>query len=123
MKAILIDSKNKTVSHVDIPSGENHLKEMYKKIGCECFCSAGSFNNGDTIYVDDEGLINETGDFFVLYCLRKDPLAGNALILGCDDEGFSIDCKTDISLIKPIFIDKQMVCVIYSMMNSISTRN
>lgn len=118
MKAIFIDSKNKSVSYIDIPKGKNHLAEMYEKIGCECFCVAGEFDNGDTVYVDDEGLINGTNDFFILRSLRTEPLAGNALIIGCDEEGVSIDCKTDISQIGPVFLDKQTVCAIYSMIGS-----
>jgi hypothetical protein len=118
MKAIFIDSKNKSVSYIDIPEGKNHLAEMRKKINCECFCAAGVFKNNDTVYVDDEGLINGTGDFFILHSLRGEPLAGNALIIGCNEEGDSVDCKTDISQIRPVFLDKQTVCAIYSMIGS-----
>ncbi|MGK3945757.1 hypothetical protein ABK046_46360, partial [Streptomyces caeruleatus] len=59
-----------------------------------------------------------TEDFFILSSLRGEPLAGNALIIGCDEEGLSVDCQTDILQIKPLFLDKQMVCAIYSMIGS-----
>ena len=91
-KAILIDVVAKTVTETEI--GE--FTDIYTKIGngCSCICSPFDFINGDILYSDDEGLLHDE----VFGCFIIDdwnyPLVGNAIILGTDDEGESVDCKT-----------------------------
>ncbi len=89
MKAILIDSVNKEVKEIEIGKG---IEEMYKFLQCECFTIASYLDKQDAIFVDDEGLMNGT-DVFFTYEGAHQPFAGNGLIMGCDDEGESVDCK------------------------------
>lgn len=92
-KAILIDSTNNEIREVEI--GDDY-REISKTIGCDLFTVVhiGGIND---VYVDDEGLLTLTRDsrFFHLKPYPE-PLAGNGLILGCNDEGESI--STDLSI-------------------------
>jgi hypothetical protein len=92
MKALLIDSKNKVVKQIEI--GE-HFTEISKAIDCETFSAPHILENEDTMYCDDEGLLKNPQHFFLLDTYPQ-PIAGNGLILGCDDEGDSIDVKTTL---------------------------
>jgi hypothetical protein len=96
MKAILIDSINKEVKEVEISKG---MDEMYKFLNCEIFTIGSYLDKQDAIFVDDEGLINGT-DVFFTYEGAHQPFAGNGLIMGCDDEGESEDCKIGFSEVK-----------------------
>ena len=96
MKAILIDSINKEVKEVEIGKG---IAEMYKFLNCECFTIASYLPKNDAIFVDDEGLMNGT-DVFFTYEGAHQPFAGNGLIMGCDDEGESVDCKISFTEVK-----------------------
>jgi hypothetical protein len=51
----------------------------------------------DTLYVDDEGLINGTEEFFFNPDFYPHPLAGNGLIVGTDNTGESVDVKAEVS--------------------------
>jgi hypothetical protein len=96
MKAILIDSINKEVKEVEIGKG---IDEMYKFLQCQCFTIASYLPKEDAIFVDDEGLMNGT-DVFFTYEGAHQPFAGNGLIMGCDDEGESVDCKIELTEVK-----------------------
>lgn len=96
MKAILIDSINKEVKEVEIQKG---IEEMYKLLNCEIFTIATYLPKEDAIFVDDEGLLNGT-DVFFTYEGAHQPFAGNGLIMGCDDEGESVDCKISFAEVK-----------------------
>jgi hypothetical protein len=88
-KAILIDVKNREVKTVEYKD----YKDMQKLIGCNCFTTAYTFPNEDTLFVDDEGLLNGTEHFFYFEGAHQ-PFAGNGLIVGkeiLDEEGDLID--------------------------------
>lgn len=95
-KAILIDSTNKEIKEVTI--GEDYT-EISKAIGCQYF-DVVHVEGTNYVYVDDEGLMNLSNEsrFFKLENYEQ-PLSGNGLILGVDDEGNSIDtdlCVEDV---------------------------
>ena len=92
MKALLIDSKNRMISQIEI--GE-HFTEISKAIGCEVFAAPHIMKNNDTLYCDDEGLLKNPEHFFLLDSYPQ-PIAGNGLILGCDDEGESVDVSMSL---------------------------
>jgi len=96
MKAILIDSKNRQVKEVEIPKG---IDAMYKLLECQYFTIATYLDGNDAIFVDDEGLMNGTDAFFT-YEGAHQPFAGNGLIMGSDENGESVDCKTRIDEVK-----------------------
>ena len=92
MKALLIDTKNRVIKQIEI--GE-HFTEISKAIDCEIFSCPHVLENSDVLYCDDEGLLKDPKDFFLLDSYPQ-PIAGNGLILGCDDEGESVDAKTSL---------------------------
>lgn len=96
MKAIKIDAENRTVEEVEI-SG---LADMQKAVGG--FIQVGhSFQTSpDVIYVDEEGLLKDPENFFLIKNDSK-ALAGNGLIVGTNLlTGESIDSVTPLEYIK-----------------------
>jgi hypothetical protein len=95
-KAYLIDARNKTISLVEVDG----YKQIQEQIDCDCFTVACDLPNGDTIYVDDEGLCKEQQNFFEFEGAHQ-PFAGNGLVLGLDDEtGESRDVQSTLEEIK-----------------------
>lgn len=106
-KALKINVETKTITEVLLDGGIDCIS---KEIGnnCKYFCCPFEFPNNDAIYSDDDILLRMEdikGGF--MFRDWHYPLVNNAIILGTDDEGDSIDCKTTISdLSKIIFLDE-----------------
>lgn len=92
-KALIIDVKNQLVREATT----NDYKDIYDLIGngCTTFACPIEFDNGDALYVDDEGLYHDNQGCFIMEGWSY-PIVGNAVILGCDEEGESVDCKSTI---------------------------
>jgi hypothetical protein len=95
MRAVVIDSENQKVFEVSIGTDFN---EIYPLIGngCSTFAVPVVLHNGDALYADDEGLLQEDikGGF-----IMKDwnyPIVGNAVLLNVDEEGESCDAVSDV---------------------------
>jgi len=95
MKAILINAEEKTITEIDY-SGD--YKEIYELIDCQTFTCV-SMENGDAMFVDDEGLLTNPEHFIQIKDYHA-PIAGSGLILGTGDEGESISCKHTIETIQ-----------------------
>lgn len=90
-KAFLIDSTAHTITPIVV----GDFRDLQKKVGCDLFTVADTLANEDTLYVDDEGLINGTKTSFVW---RGQLLMGNGVLLGSDpDTGESADVKTSLN--------------------------
>ena len=91
-KALKIDVVNQTVTSIMI----DDIKDIYKEIGngCDLFCCPVDFENGDTLYADDESLLRENIEGCFLMHNWSYAIVGNAIILGTDEEGESVDCKS-----------------------------
>ena len=109
-KALLIDVTSKTITQFDLSS---EYGSIYRAIGngCELFCCPIEFDNGDGLYADDEILLrrHDIKGGFMLPNWNY-PICNNALVVGCDEEGDTCDCKTDVNdlLNEIIFIDEEM---------------
>ena len=107
MKAIKIDVVTQIISEIDISKG---LQAIYRHLKCELFTCIG-LPEKDALYIDDEGLFVEEplGAFMIMGIAH--PLSGNGLIIGCDDEGESTDCKITIEQAKQMvtFVDVKML--------------
>jgi hypothetical protein len=90
MKAYKIDCYNNVITTLNL--GED-FREISNNIGCDLFCLAAVFNNNDTLYVDDEGLLKT--DVTRGFTLDGQFFAGNGILLGCNDMGVSTDVRTD----------------------------
>jgi hypothetical protein len=102
-RAILIDVENKTISEVEVVRNENgsQLPSIYGHLKCSTF-EVVQYNEENDVYVDEEGLMymNDDTKFFKLGNYPQ-PLAGNGLIMGFDDEtGDNGDTKLSIEEIK-----------------------
>jgi len=99
-KAIKINVEKQALELITIEDG---LQPIYDAIGngCSCFCCPVSFMNEDTIYCDDEILldVDKIKGGFIMEGWSV-PLCGNAIILGTDTEGDSVDVKSDFELLK-----------------------
>ena len=95
MKAIKIDVANKKVSQVNI----GNYKEIYGQIGngCNLFCCPVQWENNDVLYADDEALLKDELEGCFMMPDFNYPIVGNAIILGTNEEGESVDVKTKIS--------------------------
>jgi hypothetical protein len=95
-KAIKIDVELKKVYEIEL--GDDY-REIYNAIGngCELFCVPISFENGDSLFSDDEILLreNDVKGAFMMPDWSY-PIYNNAIILGTDDEGNSVDYKSNI---------------------------
>jgi len=96
MKALLIDPKDNTIRTI---SYDGDYKTIYKFLDCTTYDAVYPFDNEDTIYVDDEGLLKGANYHWTVLTDRGKliTLVGKGLVLGSDAEGESVDCKTTIS--------------------------
>lgn len=96
MRGILINPWTKEITEVQV---ENDYREIYRFLSnplgpkVETFCIGVQWKNGDTLYVDDEGYLKAGMRLFDIGLADDWKLAGNGLILGCDNQGESTDAK------------------------------
>jgi hypothetical protein len=99
-KAIKINVETKSVEYITL--GDDY-QEIYPHIGngCSCFSVPYNFENDDALYVDDESLLrmDDIKGGFILEDWET-PIVGNAIILGTDLEGESVDAKSTLEEIK-----------------------
>jgi len=90
MKAVLVDPYLKTIENVEV----NDYTDISKHLQCDIFCSGGYDEGGDAIYVNDNGLHEESA-FVYMPDVYPDPYAGRVLFLGIDAGGNSKDAWLD----------------------------
>lgn len=76
MKAIFINAKEQSVSVIDTKA---QLEDLYNILGVDMVEIGKYWENGDTLWVDEEGLINGTDFGFQIDGID---FVGNGLILG-----------------------------------------
>jgi len=77
MKGVLVDPYTRTIENVEV----NDYTDIQKHLQCNIFCSGGYDEGGDAIYVNDEGLYEET-EFWYAPDVYPYPYAGRVLFLG-----------------------------------------
>ena len=100
MKAILINPQQESIRHI---SYDGDYKSIYRIIQCTTFEAVYPFDNGDTLWIDEEGLLKESNFAFNIKADNpkfNQTIMGSALILGTDAEGESIECKSNLDDIK-----------------------
>ena len=91
MKAVLVDPYLGTIENVEV----NDYRDINQHLQCDVFCSGGYDEGGDAIYVNDEGLYQESM-FVYMPDVYPDPYAGRVLFLGLDpSNGESQDAWLD----------------------------
>ena len=107
-RILLIDATAREVREVYVQEG---LQGWYNAIGCDLVTVVTYIGDqGDSLLVDDEGLLKSPKHFF-LFGDYVQPLAGNGIIVGCDDEGETIDAKSSVEDIRGMvrFMDEAQV--------------
>jgi hypothetical protein len=114
-KALKINVEAKTITEILI---DDSISSIVKEIGnnCNYFCCPYEFANADTIYADDESLLrrDDIRGGFMITDTWVYPIVGNAIILGTDEEGDSIDCKTKITDLENIIFVGEKECKLWS---------
>lgn len=83
MKAYLIDTPNKQIVEVDY---DGNYKSIYGFIKADLFTVVRLNEQGDTLFVDDEGLINGNPHGWMMIENYPQPLRGYGLVIGSDVE-------------------------------------
>lgn len=101
-KAYKVDAENHTVHEVTIT---DDYKDLYGVLGlgCDVFTAPIVFEDGDTLMVDDEGLIR--GPAICGFSLLAPDgsfwkFAGNGVLVGADGEGSTADVKMSLEKLK-----------------------
>ena len=100
MKAILINPEERTIRHV---SYDGDYKSIYRLIRCTTFEAVYPFDNVDTLWIDEEGLLKESNFAFNIRADNpkfNQTIMGMALVLGTDAEGESVECLSSLDDIK-----------------------
>lgn len=99
MEAYLIDPFDKNITKVEY-TGD--FRNIYQHIGAPLFDCVIINDQGDIVYVDDEGLFKPNQAFFSFRGHRRLPLAGKGLVLGTDEEGESTPPKISLEEVKEL---------------------
>ena len=102
MKAILINPKEEIIRVI---SYDGDYKSIYQILECRMFECVYPFDNGDTLFIDEEGLLKDSNYSFSIKADDKkqfpwQTVMGKALVLGTDAEGESIEHKTSLEEVK-----------------------
>ncbi len=93
-KGILINPQTREISEIALDT-ENSLEQLYHLIGCT-MVDAVRLDNGDTAWIDDEGLLHAGQHFFDMPDLIPSPIGGCCVITGTDMDGRNIDYQHDL---------------------------
>lgn len=112
MKTFLINPFNRTITAIEIADGridiEAHMTDMHSALNCDLFAAACEINaQGDTIFVDDEGLLvpdlNAQRFFVVSIDETNQVFAGMGLVMGLEsEEGDSIEASCTLEDLEKI---------------------
>ena len=100
MKALFIDPTDQTIRTI---SYDGDYKSIYRMLDCRTFECVYPFNNEDTLFIDEEGLLKESNFAFNIRADNpqfSQTIMGKALVLGTDAEGESVECQTTLEDLK-----------------------
>ncbi len=99
--AIKIDVVKQEVYPVQIST--KNIDDIYNQLACDIFTCPMTFDNNDTLFVDDEGLFIDPSALlgaFYIDGFSSQPLFGHGLIVGIDDEGETDEVLSTVEEIK-----------------------
>lgn len=109
MLGIYIDVADRQLSYIYVP--DTKVVPTLIGNGCDLFCCPFELKNGDVLYADNEATLRQNNiGAFILPNMPK-PIAGNAILLGSDAEGYIADSRSKIQEIekKLVFVDARFV--------------
>lgn len=93
----LIDPISREITHREY---DGSLKSIYDAIGVDGFeCARFDTQSRDTIFVDENGLLNDPTYFFTINGYMH-PLAGKGFLLGCDETGKAITPHNSLEAVR-----------------------
>jgi hypothetical protein len=111
MKCLVIDAINHTIREDDY---NGNYKDIYRLGGFDLMTTIALDDNGETLFIDDEGLLKEDlNDYFILHgpdFSYPQPLPGNGVILGTDKEGESIATTLTVETLRRNVLFAKLRC-------------
>ena len=92
----IVDPVKQTVELVESDIDTSSYHWINKLIGASMFDFVRLYDNGDGVYVDDEGLYAEKR-YFWIHRNYPQPLVNKGLFAGTDDEGDTVPPQTSLS--------------------------
>ena len=89
----VIYPQEKNIRLVNHAVSDDGYSWINKLIGCSMFTFVRLYENGDGVYLDDEGLY-VSNQYFWIHKNYPTPLAGIGIFAGIDDEGETIPPRT-----------------------------
>lgn len=95
MRAVVIDSQRRLVYETQIGVD---FREIYPLIGngCTTFCCPVTLPNGDTMFADDEALLQPQIEGGFMMEGWRYPLCGNAVLLNSNEDGESENALSNV---------------------------
>ncbi len=98
MRAYLINTPERRVEEYEYDNST--YKNIARAIRCDIITAVRINDQDDSIYVDDEGLINGNPHGWFMFEGYPQPLRGLGLVLGLDDEGESVSPKCSLEWLR-----------------------
>lgn len=109
MKAIMINSQLRTVYQCDLSNKqETRMAEIYDRLNCRLFEVGQYFDNGDVLFVDEEGLLTMDDKSMFFSINGQQPLVGNGIIIGKE-----IELKNDEYTIEDVEIEIESLNIVF----------
>lgn len=99
MRAFLIDPVPRTVEQLDFQGDYEEIQRALGYDDARPLFTVIEVQNGDTLFVDDEGLLKPGLSAFHWRGYHA-PLAGKGLLLGTDREGSSTDARATLEEVR-----------------------
>ena len=96
MRAIIVNSKDRTITETDIDGSLNTLQKI---VGGLIEPVSHGLDDNHHCYVNEEGLLNDPQSFF-MFTGGHQPLAGNGVILSSTDDGAEAPCILSLDCVK-----------------------
>lgn len=110
----IIDPFNESVDVVTYDYFTGEYTDYLKIIEARIMTFVRLYDNGDGVFIDDEGLYARNQHFF-MHRNYPQPLCNKAVFVGCDDEGDSVVPQTPLPVFKKdiVFIGSRYMLSLY----------
>lgn len=100
MQAILIDPETQFITPFSVDADD--YERIRQVIGCESLSVAANLPTQDTVFVDRAALVNGTPRHLFRFAGYRQPIAGRAVVVGCDHVGDSVDAHTSAQALREL---------------------
>lgn len=100
MQAILIDPETQFITSLSIDTDD--YERIRQVIGCESLTVAANLPTQDTVFVDRAARVNGKPRHCFRFAGCRHPIAGRAVVVGCDHVGDSVDAHTSAKALRAL---------------------